>query len=95
MPRAIAAISSFWSRMPRRPRDDLAGRVATDADEDMAWALVMADRQWPNSGYLDQAKAQIQLVFALEIDTHAPPADRLFSMPRIHGESSSNFSLTI
>jgi endo-1,4-beta-D-glucanase Y len=49
--------------------DSIAGRGgATDADEDMAWALVMADRQWPGSGYLDQAKAQIQLVFSLEID---------------------------
>jgi hypothetical protein len=33
--------------------------------------------------------------FVPEIDTHAPPADRLFSMPRSHGESSSNFSLTV
>jgi endo-1,4-beta-D-glucanase Y len=24
---------------------------ATDADEDMGWALLMADVQWPNSGY--------------------------------------------
>ncbi|HXX66224.1 MAG TPA: glycosyl hydrolase family 8 [Polyangiaceae bacterium] len=24
---------------------------ATDADEDMAWALLMADKQWPGNGY--------------------------------------------
>jgi hypothetical protein len=35
------------------------------------------------------------MAFVPEIDTHAPPADRLFNMPRSHGESSSNFSLTV
>jgi endo-1,4-beta-D-glucanase Y len=39
--------------------------AATDADEDMAFALVMADRQWGGQGsldrpYLDYAKDQIQ-----------------------------------
>jgi endo-1,4-beta-D-glucanase Y len=39
--------------------------AATDADEDMAFALVMADRQWGGKGslsttYLDAAKTQIQ-----------------------------------
>jgi endo-1,4-beta-D-glucanase Y len=40
---------------------------ATDADEDMAWALLIADKQWPGNGYIDQAKAQIQLVFSMEV----------------------------
>ena len=31
----------------------------------------------------------------VETDTQAPPSDTLFSMPRSHGESSSNLSLTI
>lgn len=29
---------------------------ATDADEDMAWALIMASGQWPTAGYLNAAK---------------------------------------
>lgn len=29
--------------------------AATDADEDMAWALVMADRQWGGKGQLDKS----------------------------------------
>jgi endo-1,4-beta-D-glucanase Y len=45
---------------------------ATDADEDMAWALLMADRQWGTSGtlgdtYLNVAKKQIGLVYNFEI----------------------------
>lgn len=42
---------------------------ATDADEDMAWALVMADKQW--GGYLELAKAQIGRVWDLEVDHDA------------------------
>jgi len=46
---------------------------ATDSDEDIAWALVMASRQWGGSGsldkpYLDHAKAQIQRIWDHEID---------------------------
>jgi len=46
---------------------------ATDADEDMAWALVMADRQWGGQGsldkpYLDYAKIQIKAIWDHEID---------------------------
>ena len=38
--------------------------AASDADEDMAWALLMADRQWGGKGslndsYLNIAKKQI------------------------------------
>jgi hypothetical protein len=33
--------------------------------------------------------------FIVEIDRHAPPADKLFSMARNQGALSSNFSLTI
>jgi endo-1,4-beta-D-glucanase Y len=45
---------------------------ATDADEDMAWALVMADRQWGGKGslakaYLDTAKDVIQRIWDHEI----------------------------
>ena len=30
---------------------------ATDADQDMAWALIMADKQWPGGSYLGAAKS--------------------------------------
>ncbi|HZU85287.1 MAG TPA: glycosyl hydrolase family 8, partial [Polyangiaceae bacterium] len=46
-----------------------AGRGgATDADEDIAWALLIADKQWPGNGYIDLAKKQIGLLLSLEIN---------------------------
>jgi len=47
--------------------------AATDADEDMAWALVMADKQWGGQGklrdtYLNFAKKMIQAIWDKEID---------------------------
>jgi len=52
------------------PRDTGA---ASDADEDIAWALVMAHRQWGGRGalaesYLDHAKRQIDRIFTHEVD---------------------------
>lgn len=46
---------------------------ATDADEDMAFALVMAHRQWGGSGalsetYLSHAKRQIDRIYEFEVD---------------------------
>jgi endo-1,4-beta-D-glucanase Y len=46
---------------------------ATDSDEDMAWALVMAHRQWGGSGslgesYLSHAQRQIDRVYEFEVD---------------------------
>lgn len=46
---------------------------ATDSDEDMAWALVMAARKWGKSSgltssYLDLAKTQIDLVYRYEVE---------------------------
>lgn len=46
---------------------------ATDGDVDMAWALIMADRQWGGQGsldksYLDYAKALIQSIWTNEVD---------------------------
>jgi hypothetical protein len=35
------------------------------------------------------------MALPVEIKTHAPPADRLFSIPRNQGDPSSNISLTI
>ncbi|HLK93665.1 MAG TPA: glycosyl hydrolase family 8 [Polyangia bacterium] len=46
------------------------GGAATDADEDMAWALVMADKQWGSSGslnYASLAKTQIQNIWKHEV----------------------------
>jgi endo-1,4-beta-D-glucanase Y len=50
----------------------LGGGAATDADEDMAFALLMADRQWGGKGslaesYLDTAKSQIQKIWDHEV----------------------------
>lgn len=47
---------------------------ATDGDEDIAWALVMADRQWGGKGtlddtYLNHAKKLIDLIWKYEVDT--------------------------
>jgi endo-1,4-beta-D-glucanase Y len=47
--------------------------AATDADEDMAWALVMADKQWGGQGklrdsYLNFAKKLIKAMWDREID---------------------------
>jgi endo-1,4-beta-D-glucanase Y len=47
--------------------------AATDADEDMAWALVMADRQWGGCGALQQdylvfAKQLITAIWNVEVD---------------------------
>jgi endo-1,4-beta-D-glucanase Y len=46
---------------------------ASDADEDIAWALVMAHRQWGGRGaleqsYLDHAKRQIDRIWEYEVD---------------------------
>lgn len=45
---------------------------ASDADEDMAWALLMADKQWGGQGtlgdtYLNIAKKQIDLIYNNEV----------------------------
>lgn len=52
--------------------------AASDADEDIAWALVMAHRQWGGRGalresYLDSARRQIDRIWEHEIDHDACP----------------------
>lgn len=47
--------------------------AATDGDEDMAWALIMADRKWGGGGtlsdtYLNNAIALIDLIWTYEVD---------------------------
>ncbi len=51
--------------------------AATDADEDMAWALLMANRQWGGSGtlsntYLNFAVSQINNIYATELNGGVP-----------------------
>ncbi len=51
---------------------------ATDSDEDMAWALVMAHRQWGGQGslgetYLSHAQRQIDRLWQFEVDHGAFP----------------------
>jgi len=48
----------------------VGGGAATDADEDMAWALAMADKQWGSSGtlnYLKLAQTQIGAIWNHEV----------------------------
>jgi endo-1,4-beta-D-glucanase Y len=42
--------------------------AATDGDEDMAFALVMAHARWRDAHYLEAAKAQIELIWRVEVD---------------------------
>lgn len=51
----------------------LACGAATDSDEDIAWALLMAERHWGGQGSLDEpygvlARRQIEAVFQWEVD---------------------------
>jgi hypothetical protein len=62
---------------------------ATDADEDMAWALLMADKQWggsPSSGggtYLSSATSMINSIKSSEM-TGNLPTDGDYSAPVTH-----------
>jgi endo-1,4-beta-D-glucanase Y len=42
------------------------GGSATDADEDMAWALLMAAKQWPSGSYASAASTQISNMAGVE-----------------------------
>jgi endo-1,4-beta-D-glucanase Y len=46
----------------------LDGGAATDADEDMAWALLMADKQWGGGAYLSAATSLINAIWSHEVD---------------------------
>jgi endo-1,4-beta-D-glucanase Y len=50
---------------------------ATDADEDMAWALLMAAKQWSSSSYSDDAKKVINAIYnyAIGVDGLLKPGD--------------------
>jgi hypothetical protein len=57
---------------------------ATDADEDMAWALLMASRQWGGSGtlggtYLNYAVSQINNIYAHELNGGVPDGGDQFN----------------
>jgi endo-1,4-beta-D-glucanase Y len=63
-----------WEINPQGTATTPAGTgAASDGDEDMALALVMADRKWGGRGtltdsYLNYAKRQIDLIWNLEVD---------------------------
>lgn len=43
---------------------------ATDADEDMAYALLLAHQKWPGHGYGAMARQQIQALLAFDVSAH-------------------------
>lgn len=43
---------------------------ATDADEDMAYALLLAHQEWPGHGYGAMARQQIQALLAFDVSAH-------------------------
>lgn len=62
-----------WEVGPDNKLTSGGAGAATDGDEDMAWALIMADRQWGGSGtlddtYLNHAKKLIGLIYEYEVD---------------------------
>lgn len=66
--------------------------AASDADEDIAWALVMADRQWGGSGTLDQpyidlAIDQINRIWDHEILKSADTPGRLLKVGDSWGDN--------
>jgi len=65
-------LMDWYIRADGSDRGENGVGAASDADEDMAWALVMADRQWGGKGslgdtYLNIAKHQIEQVYNTEI----------------------------
>jgi endo-1,4-beta-D-glucanase Y len=55
------------------------GGGATDADEDIAFALVMADAQWPAGGYAPAAKKMVADILSHEVESGSnvlKPGDR-------------------
>jgi endo-1,4-beta-D-glucanase Y len=57
---------------------------ASDADEDMAWALVMADKQWPGGTYLAAAKTLIGNIKSQDIDSSNNVKDGDFNASSTH-----------
>jgi endo-1,4-beta-D-glucanase Y len=49
-----------------------SGGTATDADEDAAFAMLMASRQWSGGSYAADATALINAVYAADMSTGAP-----------------------
>ena len=65
-------LMDWYIRADGTGRGENGAGAASDADEDMAWALLMADRQWGGKGslgdsYLNIAKKQISQVYNTEI----------------------------
>jgi endo-1,4-beta-D-glucanase Y len=78
-----SGLMDWYIRADGTDRGENGVGAASDADEDMAWALLMADRQWGGKGslgdsYLNIAKKQIDLVYTKEIqdDKLLKPGDQ-------------------
>jgi endo-1,4-beta-D-glucanase Y len=72
----------------------LGSGAATDADEDIAWALIMAARQWGGRGslsetYLSHAQRQIDRIWQFEVD-HDRYADMLLPGDEWRGRNVFN-----
>lgn len=59
---------------------------ATDADEDIAWALLMASNQWSSATYLNDAKGQISAML-----THSVASDGMLKPGDGWGTSNATF----
>jgi endo-1,4-beta-D-glucanase Y len=62
-----------WEIGPDNTMTSGGAGAASDGDEDMAWALIMADRKWGGKGstsdtYLNHAKKLIDLIWQYEVD---------------------------
>jgi hypothetical protein len=59
------------------------GGSATDADEDVAWALIQAGKQWGSATYSTAATAMISQIYTADIDatTNVPKGGSNYSSP--------------
>jgi endo-1,4-beta-D-glucanase Y len=56
-----------WRIMPDGTVASDGAGSASDADEDMAWALIMASAQWQSGAYLDSGKRMINAMYTHNI----------------------------
>ena len=72
-----------------------SGGSATDADEDAAYALLMADKVWPGGSYGSQAKTMINDVWTSDIDgggTKLPKGGSNYGSPSGNITNASYFA---
>ena len=69
------------------PENDGNGSCATDGDLDIAYALLLADKQWGSEGeynYFEYALAMINDLWEFCIDTESESLDKLNVLPNFH-----------